>query len=147
MQYMVRVELYGLASGADYESLHAAMARESFSRTLTAEGSGKRYETLAGTYWIESMSDGMTVLEAAKRAALSVYSNFGIMVAGNGPICLFNCREEKPAFPNFGEQLAEFAPRNPPTNLASLLKPVVPVPTSIPRSTLDAAFYDALRRK
>lgn len=142
MQYMVRVELYNYASRDDYNRLHAAMLCESFSRTLTAEGTGKRYEALTGTYWIEAMSDGLTVLEKARRAAASIYSAFGVMVAGSGHLYFLGCPEEKPV------QIPLMSPL---TGLAALAHRTSPFASlaSIPAppSTLGSAFCEAFRRR
>lgn len=138
MQYMVRVELYGLASSEDYQSLHAAMAREAFSRTLTDAVTGKQYEALSGTYCTESDKGGHAVHDAAVRAARTVYASFGVEVAGDGRLWFSNCREMKAAVPSFGEQLAKFAVQNPPTHLTSLLTSPLP---------LRHAFSEAWPRK
>ncbi len=110
MQFMVRVELYDGASRETYDLLHQAMTSQAFNRYLTMEGSGRRFETLTGTYWIESASSGMEILEAARRAASSVYSAFGIMVAGDGRISFLNC----PALPTIGSLLAPRTLTQPP---------------------------------
>jgi hypothetical protein len=93
MQYMVRVEIHR-ADRETYDRLHSAMEAESFIRTLTAEGSGKKYKMPIGAYWVESANDRWTVLEAAKRAALRIDPTAEIVVSGGGQIVFFNCPDE-----------------------------------------------------
>jgi hypothetical protein len=93
MQYMVRVELYGPAHVVR-DILHAVMAAASFERVLTDEATGSEFETLTGTYVIDTKNDLSVVLEAARFAAQSVHPNVGIMAAA-GPIAFYNCPETR----------------------------------------------------
>lgn len=98
MQYMVRTEMHN-ASREMYDSLHAAMAAESFSRVLTNAKNLKTSMMPIGTYWIESSADEWTVLEAAKRAALPVDRSIEIVVSGGPQLVYYNCADEVPVHP------------------------------------------------
>ena len=89
-QYMVRVEIHH-ADRETYERLHSAMEAESFSRTLTAASNGKKSHMPIGTYWTESANSEWVILEAAKRAALSIDPTAEIVVSGSGRLVFFNC--------------------------------------------------------
>ncbi len=95
MQYMVRVEIHK-ADRETYDRLHAAMAAEFISRTMTGTRDGKNYHMPIGTYWTETAGDAWTVLEAAKRAALTIDAGAEIVVSGAGQIVFFNCPEVVP---------------------------------------------------
>ena len=92
MQYMVRVEIHN-ASRETYDRLHSAMEAESFSRTLTADGTGKKSHMPIGAYWTETSSDAWTVMEAAKRAALPIHAGAEIVVCGGPRLVFYNCPE------------------------------------------------------
>lgn len=98
MQYMVRTEMHN-ASREMYDSLHAAMGAESFSRILTNANNLKKSMMPIGTYWIESSADAWTILEAAKRAALSVDRSIEIVVSGGPQLVYYNCADEVPVRP------------------------------------------------
>ena len=116
---MVRTEIHN-ASRETYDRLHAAMAAESISRTMTGTRDGKKYHMPIGTYWAETASDAWTVLEAAKRAALPIDPRAEIAVSGEGQIVFFNCPEvvqEHPLAAMLRIGLAAPAPRVPALNL------------------------------
>jgi hypothetical protein len=85
---MVRVEIHH-AGLTTYERLHAAMAAESFSRTLTSAKTGSKRPMPIGTYWAEFSADPWVVLEAPKRAALPIDSSADIVVSGAGQIVYY----------------------------------------------------------
>jgi hypothetical protein len=87
MQYSSRVEIHN----NEYDRLHISMAMEGFKRVLTAEGTGVQYHMPIGHYWIETSDDRWKVLEAAKRAALSVDPRAAIVVSGDGRIVFYGC--------------------------------------------------------
>lgn len=95
MQYGVRVEIHNQM----YDRLHTAMEAESLSRILTADGSGKKSKLPIGMYWMDSHGDAWTVLEAAKRAALSVDASAEIAVFGGPQIVYYNCPDAVPEHP------------------------------------------------
>jgi hypothetical protein len=90
MQYMARVEIHR-ADRETYERLHSAMEAESFTRTLTAESDGKKYQMPIGAYWVETSKDAWAVLEAAKRAALPIDPGAEIVISGGPQLVFFNC--------------------------------------------------------
>ena len=142
MQHMVRVELYGGATRETYDSLHASMEGASFNRFLTAEGTDEKSETLTGTYWIETSSDGMTVLERAKQAAHAVWSNVGVMVAGDGRIVYSNT----PKLPSsFGAELAKYAATQP--SLYGTLFGTVPTDLKPVPDFWSSILYDNTKSK
>jgi Endoribonuclease GhoS len=77
--YIVRVELHN-ASYNDYETLHAAMARAGFSRTITSQN-GTVYHLPTAQYAISSAGDPMSILKAARHAADTTRKQNGVLVA------------------------------------------------------------------
>jgi hypothetical protein len=122
MQYMVRTEMHN-ASREMYDSLHAAMGAESFNRILTNENNLKKSRMPTGTYWIESSADAWTILEAAKRAALSVDRSVEIVVSGGPKLVYYNCADEVPEHP-----------------LAAMLAIGLRAPLPAPPSSLSSLF-------
>lgn len=77
--YIVRVELHH-ANYADYETLHAAMTRAGFSRTIAADN-GTVYHLPTAEYAASSAGDALAVLKAARNAADTTGKAYGILVA------------------------------------------------------------------
>ncbi len=78
--FITRVELYGTASWQDYEKLHGEMERHGFSRTITSD-KGTVYNLPTATYYRNSSSPRSSILEDAKRAANTVWSDNGVLVS------------------------------------------------------------------
>src|ERR1700729_1527795 len=78
-KYIVRIELFGRPPGQDYGSLHWAMERRHFSRTIQGDN-GILYDLPTATYFIETALDRMAVLSAAKQAANAVWKDNSVLV-------------------------------------------------------------------
>ena len=77
--FTTRVELHG-ATYQDYETLHTAMEREGFSRSIQASD-GHRYQLPTAEYDRNGSLTAAQVLEAAKRAAASTRKSYGVLVS------------------------------------------------------------------
>jgi hypothetical protein len=77
--YMTRVELHN-ASYTDYETLHAAMEKEGFERTITSSQGAKYHLPTAEYYRITNLSIN-DVLQSAERAANVVRKNYSVVVS------------------------------------------------------------------
>jgi len=78
MSYTTRVELH-YANDNDYETLHAAMKREGFSRFI-ASGDGVRYHLPTAEYNYQGDRTLDQVLAAAKRAAETTGLKYAALV-------------------------------------------------------------------
>ena len=76
--YTTRVELHR-ACDTDYETLHAAMEREGFSRLIQSD-SGKTYHLPTAEYNYEGNRTRPQVLDAAKRAAETTKLKYAALV-------------------------------------------------------------------
>lgn len=77
--FMTRVELHS-ATYADYEQLHAAMARIGFRRTVLGSD-GKRYQLPTAEYCIDSTNDAAWVRDQARGAADSTGRSSWVVAA------------------------------------------------------------------
>jgi hypothetical protein len=78
-QYLVRVELHN-ANYDDYESLHAAMERAGFSRTIRGDD-GKSYQLPTAEYHTAGNYSATGVRDAAAKAAASVGKRYAVVAA------------------------------------------------------------------
>jgi hypothetical protein len=78
-KYTVRVELHDYADEHDYETLHAAMSREGFSRYIV-DAAGTRYHLPLAEYNCDLEYDRNEVLDQVKRAAEKVGKRYSILV-------------------------------------------------------------------
>ena len=76
--FTTRVELHD-ATWSDYVTLHSAMARQGFARTITSDD-GKTYELPPAEYNYEGLGSSADVLAKAKAAAGSVKPSFAVFV-------------------------------------------------------------------
>lgn len=76
--FTTRIELHR-ATAADYEDLHAHMARQGFSRTIVSD-SGARYQLPTAEYNIEAELTRADVLARAKAAAGAVKASYEVLV-------------------------------------------------------------------
>ncbi len=76
--FTVRVELHG-GTADDYETLHAEMETEGFSRTIRS-GDGVDYHLPTAEYEIRGSLSRDGVLEKAKTAATRTRKDFGVLV-------------------------------------------------------------------
>ena len=77
-QFTVRVELHD-ADGDDYDTLHAAMKNEGFSRFIKSDG-GSKYHLPTAEYTREGELTRKQVLDSAKSAAAETGKEAGILV-------------------------------------------------------------------
>lgn len=77
-QFTTRVELHQ-ASAQDYETLHAAMAGQGFSRTILGND-GKWYHLPTAEYLYTGEKDGKGVYLMAVAAANTTKKSFGIFI-------------------------------------------------------------------
>jgi hypothetical protein len=77
--YITRIELHQAASG-DYTTLHSAMEKEGFERTITSD-QGVTYHLLEAMYYRDTSLTRQQVLESAKSAAASTKKNFSAFVS------------------------------------------------------------------
>ena len=81
MNYITRVELHS-AVYSDYETLHSAMAQAGFQRTITSDN-GTVYQLPTAEYSINSASDAVAVLKAARVAADKTGKRNGVLVVAS----------------------------------------------------------------
>jgi hypothetical protein len=77
-QFTVRIELHE-AQWADYETLHAAMQRQGFSRLITGDD-GRTYDMPWAEYDGTANLSSMQVLGVARQAANSTGKNNSVFV-------------------------------------------------------------------
>jgi hypothetical protein len=78
--FISRVELHS-ATYQDYETLHAAMKRQGFSRTIVSND-GSTYYLPTGTYDVASTTSSLAqALTAAETAAKETNKKYSIVVA------------------------------------------------------------------
>ncbi len=77
-QFTVRIELHD-AQWADYDTLHAAMERQGFSRLITADD-GRRYQLPLAEYDSTANLTSSRVLEIAQTAANSTGKRNSVLV-------------------------------------------------------------------
>ncbi|HUI90827.1 MAG TPA: hypothetical protein VLX68_01140 [Chitinivibrionales bacterium] len=77
--FMTRVELHD-ATYMDYESLHSAMQREGFTRTILA-ADGNTYILPTAEYYRTAQLTKNQVLESAQRAAVMTRKRYAVIVA------------------------------------------------------------------
>jgi hypothetical protein len=77
-QFTVRIELHE-AQWADYETLHAAMQRQGFSRLITGDD-GRTYDMPWAEYDGTANLSSMQVLGVARQAANSTGKNNSVLV-------------------------------------------------------------------
>jgi hypothetical protein len=77
-RFTIRVELHN-ADEEDYETLHAAMEQEGFSRFITSDD-GITYLLPTAEYDRDTTLNREQVIESAKRAARSTGRNFEVIV-------------------------------------------------------------------
>jgi hypothetical protein len=96
--FTTRVELHG-ATERDYETLHAAMQAEGFSRTIKAD-SGTQYHLPTAEYDRSGPFTRADVLDSAKRAASKTNKSFAVLVTeSNGRTWEGLKQVQKSAFP------------------------------------------------
>lgn len=78
-KFTTRVQLDGNPTWQDFDNLHAAMRRQGFTQTIT-DGDGVEYELPHAEYNREGSLTTSQVLDEAKAAAGSVWSDFRILV-------------------------------------------------------------------
>jgi hypothetical protein len=78
-KFTTRVELYGKPTWDDYDKLHTAMEAEGFSRII-ADSDGKEYHMPHAEYNREAELNRSQILSSAKKAAASVWEDFGVLV-------------------------------------------------------------------
>jgi hypothetical protein len=77
--FTVRVELYGYAKAEDYDDLHEAMRLRGFKRTISSETA--TFALPGGEYnLLDSQFTRKQVLDSAKAAAATTWSDFGVLV-------------------------------------------------------------------
>jgi hypothetical protein len=97
--FITRVELHA-AQKDDYEKLHAEMAKEKFSRTITASG-GTIYDLPTASYCKIGEFTTTQVLDSAKKAATLVGKSYEVLVTqaavigSTNAITWYNLREHK----------------------------------------------------
>jgi hypothetical protein len=77
-QFITRVELHHASTYEDYNTLHTAMGKEGFARTVTGDD-GKRYHLPTAEYWYVGAVSTADVLAKAKRAAATTRKTFGVI--------------------------------------------------------------------
>lgn len=77
-KFTVRVELHD-ADNDDYDTLHAAMKKKGFSRTIES-GNGQIYHLPTAEYNVDGDYDTATVLDKAKSAANTTNLEYGVLV-------------------------------------------------------------------
>ncbi len=82
--FMTRVELHD-ATYYDYESLHVAMEKEGFSRTIVSN-QGATYNLPTAEYYRSSQLTIDQILASAERAAASTRKNYGVIVTESNGI-------------------------------------------------------------
>ena len=75
-RYTTRVELHA-GTGEDYETLHAAMEAEGFTRTIASDD--KTYHLPTAEYNYDGPATRDAVLEAAKRAADQTGNRYAVL--------------------------------------------------------------------
>jgi hypothetical protein len=78
-RFTTRVQLNGEPSWSDYDNLHAAMRKEHFTQTITSSD-GIEYHLPHAEYNRETNLTLEQVLESAKKAAASVWTDFSVLV-------------------------------------------------------------------
>jgi hypothetical protein len=78
-KFTTRVQLNGNPSWDDYNNLHAAMRRKSFSQAITSD-EGVEYHLPHAEYDREANMTRSQVLAAAKEAATPVWDDFSVLV-------------------------------------------------------------------
>jgi hypothetical protein len=79
-RYTVRVELHNATTWQDYDTLHTAMGKEGFSRTIVGSD-GVTYELPTAEYVITGTLTSQQVLDRAKRAAAVTGKSSSILVS------------------------------------------------------------------
>jgi hypothetical protein len=92
-RYVIRVELH--EEDADYDRLHQAMEEAGFAREIVSSRGG-RYRLPRATYRRVSDETSQEVLARAKRAARTVWNDFGVIVT-EGSSRWYNLREAEVA--------------------------------------------------
>ncbi len=84
--FTTRVELYGNASWADFDNLHAAMEKVKFYRTIKYQGAKESYQLPHAEYNISSELDTDDIRDLAVKAASTAWADFGVLVTkSDGP--------------------------------------------------------------
>ena len=78
-KFTTRVQLNGNPTWDDYTRLHAAMRAQGFSQAIT-DTQGAVYQLPHAEYNLESTLSRKEVLSSAKQAAVTVWSDFSILV-------------------------------------------------------------------
>ena len=82
--FTVRVELH-YASETDYEKLHAAMARQGFSRQIVGKD-GRTYHLPTAEYSVRGNYTGDYVRQAAATAAASTGKKYAVLVTSGDSV-------------------------------------------------------------
>jgi hypothetical protein len=91
--FTTRVELHG-ATYQDYETLHAAMEREGFSRIIRSDA-GQWYHLPTAEYDRSGDLTRAQVIESAKRAAAATRKGFAVLVTESASRTWFNLPQAK----------------------------------------------------
>ena len=78
-KFITRIELHH-ANYADYETLHAAMERNGFTRTILGND-GVTYKLPTAEYYCEGNYTRQAVLDSAKHAADSTRKSYAVLVS------------------------------------------------------------------
>lgn len=78
--YTVRVELHHATTWQDYDTLHTAMGKEGFSRTILGSD-GITYELPTAEYVIAGSLTTQQVLDRVKRAAAVTGKSYSVLVS------------------------------------------------------------------
>lgn len=92
--FVTRVELHGAQNWQDYVTLHAAMAKEGFQRTITGDN-GLVYELPTAEYTIYGNYTVVQVREKAKRAAISTGKSFAVLASQTTTSAWFGLETQK----------------------------------------------------